>query len=168
METPTQSPVTPTVEGQSDGSLNFAPIIGGVVGGFAALLAGVFIVQRRRMNQKVENGLKQAWSDRLFAKSNDDELDASGMTTLAAGSGLAEVSMAGGAAAGYMDPANNGDLKVPLRTRFSFHGDAATDELDVAAGTALTGVSRNRQWWVAIDESTQTVGLIPAAYCTEM
>jgi len=164
MQTPTQSPNTQTQDGESSGSINLAPIIGGVVGGFAALLAGVFIVQRRRRDKRVENGLKQAWADRLFAKSTEDQLEsAGGLSALSPASAMFEMSMPSNAA--FVDSTQ--DMRVPLRTRFSFHGDAATDELDVPAGVALTGVSRNRQWWVAIDESTQTVGLIPAAYCSE-
>jgi len=143
--------------------LNLGPIIGGVIGGFAAIMAGAFFIQRRRSRQQLEDGLKQAWAERLFGKERDLALEMQMVNT-----GDAE-GTGGMAELAPVNPTEQtSDLRIPLRTRFSFHGDPMGDELDVPAGAALTGISRNRAWWVAIDENTQTVGLIPATYCSEV
>ena len=165
---PTSSPVTGGGDdglGQNSGSLNLAPIIGGVVGGLAVVMAGAFIIQRRRKNSAVDEGLARAWEEKLFRKSKDRQFEMS-MAAATGGAltefGTQDVSEAQATAS------EKGEMKIQLRTRFSFHGEAMEDELDVPAGAVLTGVDRNRDWWVAIDEATHTVGLIPAAYCSQV
>jgi hypothetical protein len=59
------------------------------------------------------------------------------------------------------------NLERPLRSRFSFHGDEL-DELNVSAGVALTGIALHPQWWLAMDDSTGRVGLIPTSFVMEL
>lgn len=54
-----------------------------------------------------------------------------------------------------------------LRTRYSFHG-TEQDELDVPAGTSLTAIERNDNWYVCKDERTGKYGLIPSSYVSAM
>jgi hypothetical protein len=121
-------------------------------------MVGAFLVQRRRGSGGSDLFVRQAWEERMRQKYDDFEV------TMNDG-GVPEVT----AADVQQDKhADGSDIRVPIRTRFSFHGDPKQDELDVPAGVTLTGVSRNRRWWVAIDEQTKTIGLIPANYVNEV
>jgi hypothetical protein len=65
------------------------------------------------------------------------------------------------------EPGSTTPVYRPLRTRFSFHGDDI-DELDVGAGWALRGVKEYPLWWLAMDDATGQVGLVPASFVMEV
>jgi hypothetical protein len=62
---------------------------------------------------------------------------------------------------------DNSVIGMRLRSRYSFHG-TESDELDVPPGRALTAIGRNADWWIAQDDLTQKIGVIPRTYVTEL
>ncbi|KAH9261295.1 hypothetical protein BASA81_000999 [Batrachochytrium salamandrivorans] len=131
-------------------------IVGATVGGAAFLLAVVLLVRRRSLNKRAEQE-KDEVANKIFKNKDVFAMTAAGVSVMDDGTGNPVFSQAGAQV----------EMRVPLRTRYSFHGDEI-DELDVKAGVALLGISRNEQWWVALDESTSRVGVIPASYVAEV
>jgi hypothetical protein len=151
----------------SNESMNVGSIVGGVLGGLVAVVAGVFVIRSRR--SKTDNFIKE-WSEKAHAAMIREHEEA--MVTYTGAALNASMGVAANnpefqrPTSADLRPIEN--LNVPLRTRFSFHGDPLADELDVPAGVVLTGMSKNKLWWVAVDEAEQVVGLIPASYVNEM
>jgi len=165
---PTTAPLS--TGGSDPQSVSTAPVVGGAIGGMFAVFAAVLLVRREQSRRRVSNELQAAVEGKIF-KPKDDELSDLGMVPFAsqAGGAVAKnesenpiyfgemsaavaVAAAGGAAALASSAAGDEKVNVPLKSRFSFHGEIGTDELDVPAGAFLTGLKRNDLWWVAMDQ----------------
>lgn len=136
-------------------------IIGASIGGALALLAFGLILRRRSLNRQAAKEV-----DEVAAKIFKNK----GMQPAASFTLNPHVDMQSASDnPGYASNNNNEAIamRVPLRTRYSFHG-GDYDELDIPAGVALLGLSRNNDWWVALDESSGKVGLVPLSYVTEL
>jgi len=143
--------------------------------------AAVFAVRRYRLKRSLTQDLQNDMEDKIFKKGHEEDDATLGADSSAMSSnpmyGHASVNRKGGVAplvtaAGVVlssetpavtDTSVAGKL---LRSRFSFHG-TENDEIDVAAGEAMTAIERNADWYLVKLEGANKVGLIPATYVVD-
>lgn len=131
-----------------------ATIVGATCGGAAFILAAVLLIRRGSFSRRTASQDKAGKASRnkdVFA------MTSAGVAIVDDGSGSSALAQAKAQA----------EMHVPLRTIYPFRGEGL-EELDVKAGIPLTGIGRNQDWWVALDEATGQVGFIPSAYVVEV